>query len=639
MRISYILLMIFCFIFSNISFAQDTLSSLDPVVISAGFSPTQSSKKGRNIIVVKGELIANLPVNSVDELLRYLPGIEVQARGPMGVQSDISIRGSTFQQVLVILDGIRLNDPLTGHFSSYIPLPPVEIERIEILKGAASAIYGTEAVGGVVHIITKTFAKTSKKNSLEAQFTGGEYGFWGINAGGQWAKENTILSAGIISNHADGQPQRGTTGLFDLTSLSLGLSQKLGTHWTLGLRSAYDNRHFAAQNFYTTFVSDSAKERIESWWQHGQLAFHKGPLRWTTDIGYKSLQDVYAFNPRSVANNNKTQLFQMLSKATLELSANASFTGGIQYIDRGIKSNDRGDHHVWQTAAFMVLQYQPAPGLHIDPSLRFDLHERAGFELVPQLNISYSKQAYQLRGSIGRTIRDADFTERFNNFNRILVPSGRIGNPDLEAESGWNYEVGVDFWLGKGWKISNSFFVRDQSKLIDWVNTPYNEMPRRENLLPNGTYALSKNIWDVNTLGWETDVQYHHAFSKDQSLMLQAGFLWLNTSGNDNTPSLYLSTQAKWLVNFNALYRYKKWAISATGLYKKRDEQKTNGGINAELTPEYFLLNMKLEFSPFKKWSVFAQADNITDVKYSDLLGSAMPGRWWMGGVMVKLGK
>lgn len=617
----------------------DTLTSLDPVVISATFSPAQSSKTGRNIIVVKGEQVANLPVNSVDELLRYLPGLEVQARGPMGAQSDISIRGTTFQQVLVILDGIRLNDPLTGHFSGYIPLPSGEIDRIEILKGASSAIYGTEAVGGVVHIISKTFAKTTGSNALEAQFTGGEYGLWGINAGGQWVNDNTTLSAGLLTNHANGQRQRGTRGFFDLTSLSLGVSQKLSEHWTLGLRSAYDNRDFSAQNFYTTFVSDTAKEKIESWWQHAQLSYSKGNLRWTTDVGYKWLRDIFAFNKGSVPNDNKSQLFQVLSKASFDINSKLTLTSGMQYIDRGIKSNDRGEHRVWQSAIFGLLSWEAAEGLHIDPALRFDLHERAGFEVVPQLNVSYRKGKYQLRGSAGRTIRDADFTERFNNYNRPLVPSGRIGNPDLEAESGWNYEAGADLWAGKGFKFSGTVFIRNQHRLIDWVNTPYAEMPRRDNLTPTGMYALSQNIWKVNTTGWEMDIQYRHNISDNQHLNFQVGLLWLNNSGNENIPSLYLSTQAKWLTNFNVLYQYKKWNLSATGLYKERNEQKTNGGINASLSASYFVLNTKLQFNPSKKIGIFVQADNIADTKYSDLLGAPMPGRWWMGGISLHFGK
>src|SRR5206468_4278978 len=149
-----------------------------------------------------------------DELLRYLPGIEVQSRGPMGAQSDIVLRGGTFQQVLIILDGIRLNDPNTGHFTSYIPIAPLEIERIEILKGASSAIYGSEAVGGVIHIITKTFAsgiKTKKYEAL-AQVTGGQYDLFSVNAGGSYTNGKTSISGGLLSNNTSGQPQRGTNG-------------------------------------------------------------------------------------------------------------------------------------------------------------------------------------------------------------------------------------------------------------------------------------------------------------------------------------------------------------------------------------------------------------------------------------------
>lgn len=638
MRTFFLLSFIAMFLLPGSGMAQkaDTLSSLDPVVVSASYSPAQSSKTGRNIIVVKGEQVANLPVNSVDELLRYLPGIEVQARGPMGAQSDISIRGSTFQQVLVVLDGIRLNDPLTGHFSAYIPLPASEIDRIEILKGASSAIYGSEAVGGVIHIISKTFARTQGKSGGEAQVTGGEYGLWGVNAGGRWVKNKHILSAGILSNHADGQQQRGTKGFFDITSVSLGYSGKISENWNLAFRTAYDDRNFSAQNFYTTFVSDTATEKVRSWWQHGQIAWSKGKLRWTTDVGYKSLQDEYLFNKRSVANNNKTQQFQVLSKLHMQLNRKLAVTGGLQHLNRSIKSNDRGDHSVWQSAFFAVFNWEAKPGLNIDPAIRFDLHERAGFEFVPQLNVSYRKASYQLRGSAGRTLRDADFTERFNNYNKTVVASGRIGNPDLVAESGWNYEAGADLLALKNWKFSTTFFARNQEKLIDWVNTPYSQMPRKDNLVPNGVYALSTNIWKVNTIGWELDVQYRLSIAPNHYADAQLGLLWTENDGTNNTPGLYLSAQSRWLTNFNLLYRYKKFTFSATGLYKKRQSQKTNGGINAVLTPEYFVMNGKIEFNPLKQLGIFVQVDNMGDKQYSDILGSRMPGRWWMGGLCLK---
>ena len=78
--------------------------------------------------------------------MKFIPGVEVQSRGPLGAQSDISLRGSTFQQVLVLLDGLRINDPNTGHFSGYLPITPSQIDRIEVLKGAASSVYGADAL-------------------------------------------------------------------------------------------------------------------------------------------------------------------------------------------------------------------------------------------------------------------------------------------------------------------------------------------------------------------------------------------------------------------------------------------------------------------------------------------------------------
>src|SRR5262245_36532127 len=127
----------------HIAKAQETTApDLDPVTVTASVAPEKASRTGRNVFVINGDRFANLPVHSVDELLRYLPGIEVQMRGPAGSQSDIVLRGGTFQQVLVIIDGVRVNDANTGHFTSYIPIAPIEIDRIEILKGASSAIYG-----------------------------------------------------------------------------------------------------------------------------------------------------------------------------------------------------------------------------------------------------------------------------------------------------------------------------------------------------------------------------------------------------------------------------------------------------------------------------------------------------------------
>src|SRR6476646_11025513 len=130
MRIKLACITITCMLSGLMGISQNN-NELDPVTISSSLTENRSSQTGRNIFIIKGNKFNSLPIHSVDELLKYVPGVEVQSRGPLGAQSDISIRGGTFQQVLVILDGIRLNDPNTGHFTSYIPISPEEIDRIE----------------------------------------------------------------------------------------------------------------------------------------------------------------------------------------------------------------------------------------------------------------------------------------------------------------------------------------------------------------------------------------------------------------------------------------------------------------------------------------------------------------------------
>src|SRR5215203_3466193 len=250
------------------SVAQEKEIALDPVTITSSLSSVTASKTGRNIIVIKGDEFLKLPVNSIDELLRYVPGIEIQARGPMGAQSDIVIRGGTFQQVLVIIDGLRLNDPNSGHFGSYFPISPAEIDRIEVLKGASSAVYGSEAVGGVVHIVTKTFAARNNMSSQKqylnaiAQVTAGEYDFWNVNVGAFYDNGTTAVAGGLLSNNTTGQAQRGTRGFLNNHTASFSIAHRLNKQWEIKMRIAYDSRKFSAQNFYTTFISDTANEKV-----------------------------------------------------------------------------------------------------------------------------------------------------------------------------------------------------------------------------------------------------------------------------------------------------------------------------------------------------------------------------------------
>lgn len=606
-------------------FSQENKTvDLDPVTISATLSSAPASRTGRNVIVVKGETFQFLPVHSIDELLRFVPGVEVQQRGPAGSQSDIVLRGGTFQQVLVILDGIRLNDPNTGHFSSYIPIAPAEIERIEILKGASSAVYGSEAVGGVIHIITKSFAARNKeiKNQFGISVMAGEYDLYSGSAGGHWQKNKTALSGGVLSNNSDGRLQRGARGFFNNHTASLSLKHFFNDNWNVAVRSSFDQRKFSAQNFYTTFASDTADEKVTTNWNQARINYQKGKHNVSLDAGYKYVKDIFLYNPQSTPNNNRSNLLQLLLSDHYKCSGKTTISTGLQFQYRKIKSNDRGNHSLQRLAGFIVLN-QKWNEFTFSPSIRLD-----GDEFVPQINLSYHLHKFQVRASVGKTIRDADFTERYNNYNKTFVSGGSIGNPDLVAERSFSYEAGADYFATDHLKLSVTGFQRRQTNLIDWVTTPYSEMPRKDNLSPAGTYALAKNISKVNTTGVEADLQY-----SNKNFHSTLGLIWLNSDVSSGTKSFYISSHAKLLANFSAEYIHKRFSIGMTAIYKNREHQEATA-IHAHIDEHCFMMNWKAGFFLIKnKLSIITELDNVLDNTCADILGTRAPGRWWMGGI------
>lgn len=621
-----------------IAFSQQNNIDLNNVTVTASLLEQQQKETGRNITTFKGASFYALPVNSVDELLRYLPGIEVQQRGPGGSQSNIILRGGTFQQVLIIIDGVKLNDPITGHFNSYIPIHPSEIERIEILKGAASAIYGSEAVGGVINIITKTFAgkiETNKKS--RTTFSVGENKL--INAGTyfQYSKNKSSFSAGINTNNAEGEQLRGTTGFYHLTSANISYSQQLKNNWRASIRGAADFRKFNAQNFYTTFGSDTANEKVNSFWS--QLNINKKTNKgfFNFDFGYKKLRDQFWFRPTSVPNDNQSNLITAQSFYTFNINKKHSITPGIQFLQRRIESNDRGNHSIAHLALYSIFRQQVSENIFLNESIRLDWDERYGAVLIPQFNFAWTPSQLTIRSSIGKSIRDADFTERFNNYNKALVTSGTIGNPDLETEQSWNFEVGADYQFNSAFQIKSTLFYRDHTGLIDWAPTPYSQMPRKSNLSPTGNYSLAKNVESIKTTGFELDAVYSKKLSQYSILNITFGYTWLNSKNKDSIPSFYISSHAKHLFNFTSYYQFKSFFTSITGLYKNRNERKA-AAINANITPSYFILNGKAGYLfPKEKGKLFIQSDNVFNTTYSDLLGSKMPGRWLSGGIEITL--
>ena len=621
---------------------------VDTITVDATRLPLPIDQTGRSIAIVNKDQIDLIPATSIDELFQYIPGIEVQSRFAFGVQGDISMRGSTFTQVLVLLDGMKVNDPLTGHFNSNLPVTISEIERIEILRGAAAAIYGADAVGGVINIITKSFTHSSKKRqTINAHIHLGEHKLIETEIGFSHVGEKVSISGGLHSAKSDGEeiPSKTINGsdldafntFFDIQSGGLSVGYVFNPSWKLNFRSAYDSRNFNARYFYTTSTFDKSTETVKNWWN--QLKLTKIGDSSSTDINmaYKYATDEFIFSPDFPSTNNHvTQFYNFQINHLYQFSDNVLIKGGAQLDRRQIESNDRGNHEDDHAGIYIMGAYVPSDKLSIQLSNRLDFDGNYGTAYIPQLNVSYKISQLGLRASVGKSIRAADYTERFVSTNLAnLTPGRSLGKPDLSAEESWSYELGADIQLTKNIGLQGTYFLRKSSELIDYALTNSNDILLNQNLAPGEDYFLASNVSEVSTGGFEVNTMLTKKLG-EYSFNASLGYTYLTSSNEEEVISVYISSHAKHLLNTYANLNHEHWSLGISTLYKSREARMAEA-IGHNLNASYFLMNANLTHMIVKGVDLSFRVHNLLDVTYQDILGAPMPGRWLSGGLKVSL--
>jgi iron complex outermembrane receptor protein len=261
---------------------------------------------------------------------------------------------------------------------------------------------------------------------------------------------------------------------------------------------------------------------------------------------------------------------------------------------------------------------------------REDYDENYGFEFCPQINASYSMDNFVLRASAGRSIRAADYTERYNN-NLALKTYLRLGNPNLIAERGWSEEIGINYYPFKNTLFKATIFSRQSNNIIDYILTNESEIGSVSSLTSGADYLFARNIKDVNVNGFELELNTKFLLSESSTLDWQIGYTYTDIT-NDNL-GIYLSSFAKHLVNSQVILKYNSFQFSLSGLFKERNTQLAES-ISTELKSSYALLNARLGYGFLEnKLSINIQVLNLANTKYQNILGAKMPGRWLMGGI------
>ena len=632
------------FVQSDTTDVAMTVAIPDTVVVTAARMAEPAAQSGRRVSVWTREAIDALPVSSYDELLRTVSGVDVQSRGGFGVQSDITMRGSTFNGVLVLLDGARINDPMTGHFLSDLPVPMSEITRIEVLRGPASALYGPDALGGVVQLFThaglhqERGAPDAEHTQAEVHTQVGRHGLYDAEGAARLARGSTLLTASFATQGSDGQPITSPEGSpvtdsdgrvrtdFRRTAGSLGWTQPLGANHSLLTRAGVDDRRFTAYQFYTSLPSDNAREETSTYW--GQTRY-QGRLSASTHIraqvAAKQHEDSYRFTPETPPNEHTSRLLTAHAQLQHALDERWQLSGGVSGQARSIDSNNLGDHADEAGGAFTRLRWSPTEPLVLTGSVRLDTDAAFGTEVTPQLYVAWSKPHYTLRAGAGRAVRAPNYVERYYNTELDSPPDGSIGTPDLRAERAWSYEVGTDVYPTRALALHVTGFARTTDGLIDFAQEPGAEFFR------------SRNVLSVDTYGVEAETRWRQSFGANRHIEWTLAYTGLDASIGDVGDGVlytYAASAARHHVQGTARIQWGAVGGSLQTQWKERLDAPEPADLSYSVTDaRIFYTTHALGTNATFSFEV----RNVFDRQYSEVFNAPMPERWWLIGASFNL--
>lgn len=585
-------ILILIMVFQLSLFAQqpiDSIQKIDEVIIESQRVAIPFSKASHTISIINSDEIQNSTASTIEELLQQVIGIDIRTKGIEGMQADLYIRGGNFNQTLLLIDGVKMDDLQTGHHSLNALINKDNIKRIEIIKGAAARIYGQNAMNGAVNIITKTSIKDQTKLKLQA----GSFENYGV--GFQVSKS---IGETAIQLQVNKQVAAGYRYNTDFNSINAFLKGKWKNYSFI---SSFGKRNFGANGFY---ASPKYKEQYEE--TQTNLIALKGSyksLNWKLKptIYWRQNQDLFLLirgNPKSYRNkhiNNK-----------LGGSLDASFTSKLGVTGLGIdvskgylKSNNLGNRQRITSNLFAEQRFQLLQNkLDLTPGVAITHYSDFGFFAYPGLNIGYSfSTLFKLYADIGYTSRIPTYTNMYYN-SKI-----ERGNPNLKPEKAFTRELGMHVSLKKI-KINIAYFNRESKDLIDWVKTTESDLWQ------------AKNITQVVTKGLEIETNYLFVLNSF-SQRINLGYTFVDDQIlNNNFPFSRYSLNSykhQFVTNLTTkLFSFFSETISYR--YAERKEKQHYHILDAAVTTQV------------KKWELKLKANNILNAKYTETNLVPMPG-------------
>jgi len=459
---------------------QDDPLLMPEIIVSASRLSGDLASPTRDVVIIDAREIAARAPATITELLGSLPGIDIRTRGPWGVQADLEIDGSTFSQVLILVNGVRANDPQTAHHALNLPLDPADLERVEVLYGAGSAVHGPDAFGGVINLVTKSTVRPRVDVAARWGATLGDEDV--ADASGvasdaalRWGWQGDWGSAWVSGSKRRSDGYRVGTD-FDENRV-FGHAQLPVAGGELSLDAGVQDKVFGARDFYAPFPS-----REWTTAQTASVTFHGDNL---TMRGYgRRHRDRFvliAGSPAVYENRHRSLLVGTEGDVRTNVAGGDLAVGG-ELLHEGIDSNNLGDRGKLRGSFFGEFGRPAGSRWRLVAGLRLDHHEDFGWEASPSVSASRTLGTGRIFASVARSYRAPSFTETF------YTDPNNVGDPDLAAESAWQYEVGGSLSIS-GARIEGAVFLRREIDTIDYVR-PVDQPPWQ-----------AQNLGEMETIG------------------------------------------------------------------------------------------------------------------------------------------
>ena len=604
-----------------LAIAQQDTTKLNEIIISENRLQTPFSKQARNIQLISKEDIAKMPVKSINEVLSFISGVDVRQRGPFGTQADISIDGGTFEQTLILLNGVKISDVQTAHHSMNIPVPLSAIERIEVLKGPAARVYGINALTGAINIVTKTSAQSAidvnlqTGSSFEDKVMGdgnGKYGGASAQVALNMAGKNSQHLFGFgVSDH---NGQRYNSSTYDHKFFYHG-NIDFNEKNKLNLMGGYIDNAFGASGYYAAPGDKEAFEIVET------ALFAVGSSH--------QLSNNFSLRPRVSARYNwddyryfrndltRARSLHQTKVWSAELNSNlhtsiGDFGFGVESRSEDIESTNIGDRQRYNHGAYAEYKTEALKNLLLNIGTYVNYNTQYGWQAFPGLDAAYLfAPKWKLAFNVGSSQRIPSFTDLYLNQR-----PGNIGNPNLVSENAWQYEFSLQYKV-QSFYAQGGYFYRNISDFIDWV--------RNSTAVPYQPQNFGNNkIQGINlTIGQELNFSSKSALKYDLSYnYLHAGEM----SYANNITSKYVVENLKHQALMRLNYSYSNWQTTLT-----------NRWIERELKNPYLITDFRLMYGK-ASWNIYTEVTNLFDKEYIEVAAVPLPKRWFALGANLRFG-